>query len=108
MALSNAIKGAPRPSQLITWTRDNANSTPEDLTGATITATIRRTGSATSEALTGAFVITDGPEGQFRWDYSTADVAVEGAHQVQFIATFGSSPTPAKTKISAWFVEDSL
>lgn len=108
MALSNAIKGAKRPSQPITWTRGDASNTPEDLTGATITATIRRAGTTTSEALTGTFVVTDGAAGEFRWDYSSADVAAEGAHQVQFTATFGSNPTPAKTMIEAWFVEDSL
>ena len=39
MALAHAVAGATRPSQVITWTRDDG--TAEDLTGATITGKIR-------------------------------------------------------------------
>lgn len=106
MALANAIQGAKRPSQSITWTRED--DTPEDLTGATITAKIFRHNTSTSGDVTGAFVVTSAAAGVFRWDYSTADVATAGSHKVQFTATFGGSPTPAKTKVSKWVVESSI
>jgi len=108
MALSPAIQGAKRPSQSITWTRDDSADTAENLTGATITAEILREGELTSEDVTGSFVITNAASGVFRWDYSTADVAEPGTHRVQFTATFSETPTVAKTLIEAWTVEPSL
>lgn len=106
MALASAVQNGKRPSQLISWTREDGNA--ETLTGATITAKIRRQGQGSSEDLTGTFTVTDGANGIFRWDYSTADVATAGQHRVQFTATFGSSPTPAKTFIAEWTVKESL
>ena len=106
MALARAIQGAKRPSQTITWTRED--DTPEDLTGATITARIRRQGQGTSEDVTGTFTVTDGDGGEFRWDYSDDDVEIAGEHRVQFTATFESGPTPAKTFVADWIVEESL
>lgn len=103
MALSHAIAGADRPSQVITWTRDD--DTPEVLTGATLTGTIRnRLGVVRSIA--GTLTVTDGDAGEFRWDYASGDVATAGRYQVQFTATFGTSPTVAKTYISAWLVSE--
>lgn len=106
MALAKAVAGAKRPSQVVTWQREDG--TNEDLTGATITAKIRRQGQGASTDLTGTFTVTDGAGGVFRWDYSDADVATAGQHVVQFTATFGSSPTPAKTFVAEWIVEESL
>ena len=108
MALARAIQGAKRPSQSITWTREDDSNTPEDLTGATITARIRRQGQGTSEDVTGAFTVIDGDGGEFRWDYSDDDVDIAGEHRVQFTATFESGPTPAKTFVADWIVEESL
>lgn len=106
MALAKAVAGGKRPSQLIMWTREDGNA--ETLTGATITGKIKRQGQGTSADLTGMFTVTDGAGGVFRWDYSTDDVATAGKHVVQFTATFGSSPTPAKTFVAEWIVEESL
>lgn len=107
MALASAVAGAKRPSQLITWTREN-DGVAETLTGATISAKIRRQGQGTSTDLTGTFTVTDGANGVFRWDYSSDDVATAGTHKVQFNAAFGSSPTPAKTFVVDWVVKESL
>lgn len=103
MALADAVQGALRPSQLITWLDEDDN--PLALTGATITAKIKRDGIWVSS--TGSFVLTDPANGVFRWDYSAADVATAGGFYVQFNAAFGSSPTPAKTYIARWRVHES-
>ena len=107
MALAKAVATGKRPSQLITWQREDGNGV-ETLTGATIAGKIRRQGQGSSDDLTGTFTVTDGANGVFRWDYSTADVATAGTHKVQFTATFGSDPTPAKPFISEWVVKESL
>lgn len=108
MALVHAIQGSRRPSQMITWLRDDENETAEDLTGATLSGIIQREGETTGVAITGTLSVTDGEAGEFRWDYSTDDVAVAGMHRVQFSAAFGDNPTPAKTMVSAWMVKASL
>lgn len=107
MGLANAIVAAKRPSQLITWTRFS-DGTPEDLTGATLTGKLRLYQQATSQAIAGTLTVTDAVNGVFRWDYADADVAVAGEHRVQFMATFGSNPTPAKTFTETWTVKESL
>lgn len=106
MALASAVAGARRPSQLITWMREDGNA--ETLTGATITAKIRRQNQGTSSDSTGTFTVTDGANGIFRWDYSADDVATVGTHKVQFNAAFGGDPTPAKTFVADWVVKESL
>lgn len=104
MALSDAIQGAKRPSQLITWTDEDG--VPADLTGATITARITRSGVTT--ASDGAFVLTSAATGVFRWDYGTTDVTTAGKFTVQFTATFASGTTPARTMAHQWTVQASI
>ena len=104
MPLADAVQGATRPAQLITWYRDD--DTPEDLTGATLTGLVRRDNVV--EAITGDLTVTDGTGGVFRWDYSTEDVAIAGRHEVQFNAAFASGQTPAKTFVASWTVRASL
>lgn len=104
MALADAIQGATRPSQLITWKDQDGNVF--DLTGATITARIKRERASSGAASDGTFTVTDAANGVFRWDYSANDVAVSGHYEVQFNAAFGSNPTPAKTFISKWKVNE--
>ena len=106
MALSNAIKGALRPSQPITWTRNDEDATPEDLTGATLSGWIRRQNATEDVAITGALVVTNATAGAFRWDYSASDVSVAGLHYVKFVATFADAPTPAKTEWTHWEVRE--
>lgn len=106
MALASAIKGAKRPSQLITWSDDDGSVF--DLTGATITARIRNQSSRTVVDSDGSFVITSAASGVFRWDYGTVDVSTAGSYEVQFTAAFGASPTPARTMLASWSVLESI
>jgi hypothetical protein len=108
-ALYNALQGANHDGYDITWTRDD--TTPEDLTSATITAKIQAyvggttTGSPTSS--TGTFTVTGAPGGNFHWAPSLTDVATAGTYVVQFIATYGDA-TVAKTYPAPWTVVQSL
>lgn len=90
---------------LPTWYREGT-TTPEDLTGATLTGLIRV--GSTTRAITGTLTVTDATGGVFRWDLSAADVADKGRLEVQFNAAFGSGQTPAKTFRADWYVEAAL
>jgi hypothetical protein len=102
MALASAVAGATRPSQTITWTR--GDNTAENLTGATITGTITSKATGLTRAIAGTLVIDDADDGVFIWNYHADDVATAGHYLVKFTATFGSTPTPAKTIKTAWFI----
>lgn len=86
MALATAVAGARHTGQTITWTR--ANGTAHDLTGATLTGTIRNEVAGTVVAITGTLTPTSATEGIFTWAYSAADVATAGRYVVQFKATY--------------------
>ncbi len=105
MSLPNAIQGALRPSLLISWMETGTN-TPIDLTGATLTGFMQC--GNTTVAIAGVLTVTDAPGGVFRWDLAAADVAETGRFQVQFVATYASNPTPAKTFVMGWLVERAL
>jgi hypothetical protein len=105
MALAQAVAGGLRPSQTITWTREDG--TPEDLTGATITGKLLNLASGETRAIAGALTVTDADAGQFRWDYAAGDV-VAGAYNVQFTADFGAAPSPARTFSASWDVAPAL
>lgn len=102
MALEPAVEGAKRPSQVITWTDQDGNAF--DLTNATITARITNLQTGESANSDGAFILTDAPNGGFRWDYGTNDVATSGKFAVQFTAVFSSGVTPARTIKENWTV----
>ena len=105
MSLPDWVRGARRPSMLVTWYQ-NGMTTPEDLTGATLSGYIQD--GTTTTAITGDLAVTDGESGVFRWDFSEADVDHVGKLRVQFVATFGSGQTPAKTFVTEWLVRSSL
>lgn len=107
MALPMAIKGGTRPSPLITWYQDNT-TTPETLTGATLTGFIYRGSGQDTVAIEGNLTVIDGPGGIFRWDLDAADVAEAGNFYVQFVATFASGQSPAKTFATRWRVAEAL
>jgi hypothetical protein len=107
MGLANAVKGSLRPSQSITWTREGLN-TPEPLTGATLTGQLRNSDTQVTRAIAGTLTVTDGANGVFTWAYDAADVAEAGLFDVQFTAAFGTSPTPARTVVGKWTVEEAL
>lgn len=106
MSLPKAVQGGTRPSVEITWYREDSTD-PEPLTDATITGFIKRT-DEDAVAIAGDIVVTDGPNGVFRWDLHADDVAVAGTHYVQFVATFPSGQSPAKTFSTKWVVSESL
>lgn len=105
MSLPNAIQGALRPTLEITW-YETGTTTPVDLTGATLSGFIDA--GAMVAAIAGVLSVVDGPNGIFRWALAAADVASAGMLQVQFVASYGSAPTPAKTFVASWLVERSL
>lgn len=107
MALAAAIKGAKRPSQTITWTR--ADGTAEDLSGATLTGYIRNQRTGETRAIDGDLTLVTAASGIFEWAYGDNDVSEAGEDfEVQFVASFASAPTPAKTRTTSWTVYDGL
>lgn len=106
MALANAVQGALRPSQEITWLRDGSGG-PEDLTGATLTGWISPHKCDPPVAITGTLTVIDAQAGIFRWDYASADLSIPGTHLVQITAAFGAGATPARTFLTEWTVQTS-
>lgn len=104
-SLPRWVEGAERPSLLITWYREGT-TTPEDLTGATLTGFIRA--DEATRVIVGTLTITSAANGIFRWDLDTADVVDVGSVVVQFVATFASGQTPAKTFTVSWYFEAAL
>lgn len=104
--LADALQGAKRPSQLITWTDQDGNAV--DLTGATVTARLRNVMTREATAADGVFTVTSAAAGVFRWDYGTTDVATAGNFTVQFTAAFGSGTTPTRTLKEEWTVHEAL
>ncbi|HXJ47812.1 MAG TPA: hypothetical protein VNF91_01470, partial [Candidatus Acidoferrum sp.] len=54
------------------------NNVPFDLSSSTVTANMRLLGSATLKVNAAAAVITNGPAGQVRYDWSAGDVDTAG------------------------------
>ena len=106
MALAQAIQDSLRPSQIITWTR--GDGTAENLTDATLTGKIRDNVTGVVRDIAGALTVTDATAGVFTWAYHADDVADAGKFMVQFKATFGDDPTPARTIASEWFVYEAF
>lgn len=106
MSLPGVIQGSLRPSLQLTWLRKDT-TTPEDLSDATISGTLRLRHSTELRAIAGALHVTDGPNGVFQWDLDALDVATPGLYAVEFTATYASGPTPGKTFESTWRVSAS-
>lgn len=105
MALAPAIQNALRPAQEITWA--DVDGTPLNLTGSTITGKIRDRLGAVRD-IAGTLELTDAASGVFTWNYHADDVGTAGNFTVQFTATFGTAPSPAKTLMAEWIVYLSL
>ena len=106
MALANAVQGARRPGQLITWKREDG--TAEPLTGATLTGVIRSRTSGVGRAIAGSLTPTDAAAGVFLWEYAAADVFEAGHFDVQFTASFATGITPARSFTERWTVFEAL
>src|SRR6266496_2850121 len=102
MALQQGIVGSRHTGQQVTWTR--TDGTPQDLTGATLTGTIREVSSGVSRAIAGALTVspTNPAGGIFTWGYAAADL-VAGVYEVQFIATYADTLAD-KTEPESWTV----
>lgn len=101
MALANAFEGAIHTAQTITWT--DADGNPQDLTGATLSGTLKPDGGSL-RAIAGDLDITDAEAGTFTWTYGAADV-VTGYYRVQFKATYAGG-TYDLTHVQIWRVYD--
>lgn len=101
MALADAVQGATRTTQEITWSRDDG--TAYDLTGATITGRMRNLTTGASRAISGTLEVTDADSGIFTWTYAAGDVATAGVYEVQFKATFSGGAYDL-TLAASWLV----
>lgn len=106
MALVDAVQDGLRPSQRLTWV--DASGVAVDLTGATLSGIIRSRATGSARVIAGTLSITDATGGVFTWEYDAADVVDAGLFDVQFVASYSSGLTPAKTFVSVWAVRESL
>lgn len=106
MGLAPAIAGATRPSQQITWL--DGDSSPVNLTGATITGKIKNKNSGQTRDVTGTLTVTSGSGGVFTWTYDDDDVATAGIYNVQFTASYGEEPSPMRSIIATWHVMEKI
>jgi len=95
MALETAIEGGRHTAQSITFAR--ADDATQNLTGATLTGTIRNLRTGVEQAITGMLAVTVAATGTFTWAYSAADVLTAGDYHVQFTATYGDGSSDRST-----------
>jgi hypothetical protein len=107
MNLTTVAAGSLRPSIYSTWTHAD-NTTPEDLTNASLSGWIKDLATAEVRAIVGDLVVTDAANGVFRWDFAEADVEDSGQFEVQFSATWNTDPTPGRTIVGDWEIAESI
>jgi hypothetical protein len=107
MNLTTIAQGSLRPSISQTWTHAD-NTTPEDLTNASLSGWIKDLATAEVRAIVGDLVVTDAANGVFRWDFAEADVEDSGQFEVQFSATWNTDPTPGRTIVGDWEIAESI
>lgn len=92
MALPNAVEDELGRIVTITWLKEGT-TTPEILTGATITGIIETLPGPTytRRAIAGMLTVTVGASGIFTWTLAAADTITAGKYTVQFVATFSAS-----------------
>lgn len=108
MLLAQAVAGALAPGQEFPWVyEDQATGAMlpiADLTGATISGTLRPRDTRIERAIAGALSVVDGPAARVRWEYAAADV-VGGYYDVRFKADMPGIPTPHISFWTPWYVE---
>lgn len=104
MALQDAVVGATRRGQQITWTDADGNA--ENLTGATMTGRILDLSTGQGRAIAGTLALVTAASGVFSWAYDANDVNQAGEFEVQFIATIGGAAH--KSFAYAWTVHKAL
>jgi hypothetical protein len=105
VAISDAVEGEVGRVLSITW-RQQGTTTPETLTGGTITGKIRAGPGPdyADTAIAGTLTVTDGANGIFTWTLAAGDTDTPGLYQVQFQAVVSSKTL--KTFFSPWAVHD--
>jgi hypothetical protein len=101
MALETAIEGGRHTAQSITFAR--ADDATQNLTGATLSGTIKNIRTGVERAITGTLALGTPASGIFTWTYSAGDL-VAGDYQVQFVATYGDA-TVDRSVWSNWTVQ---
>lgn len=105
MALADAVQGARRRGQAITWL--NADGEPVDLTGLSLTGRLRSYATGDQRDVDGELEVTNPSAGEFTWAYGVNDVGDAGTFQVQFIGTDGEG-LQEKTFLADWVVAPAL
>ena len=110
MALADAVEGSVRGGQIFTVGVDDGKGglTPTDVTGSTITGSMRAIDQNTpTRAMDSTFMpigTTGQPDqGDVRWDYAATDL-IPGTHNLVFTFTFSAGATPLKTFRARWYV----
>ena len=102
MALADAVVGARKVGQTITWT--DADGTALDITGVTLTAVRKNLDTGLVTAITGTLdPAIDPTNGVFSWTYTALDVVEAGRFLVQFTATWPDT-LKARSLSEDWFV----
>ena len=104
MALPKAMQGEVGRQITVTWYKEGG-TTPEDLTGLTLTGRIETTPGPTFtvRAISGALAVLVGTAGTFTWTWNATDTASAGVFTVMVIATLGGSNL--RTFRERWEVE---
>lgn len=82
------IKQASLPTVTFVWPLTDGH-TPDDLTGFTITATMRNVDSRAVTAVSGTFAVVDGATRTCTWSMSAGDTGTAGAYEVTLRAADG-------------------
>ncbi len=104
MALPKIMEGEVGRQLTLTWYKEGS-TTPEDLTGLTITGRIE-TGPGPAyvvRAISGALAVLVGTAGTFTWTLNATDTATADTYKVIFIATLAG--TNLRTFKERWIVE---
>jgi hypothetical protein len=103
MGIPTIVQNSRYLSTTLTWQDKSGNIL--DLTGATITGTIKDKETGNTVAITGTLDASANPTlGQFVWQMSAVDVENWGLFLVMFTATFGA--LPEKTFEEEWVIKE--
>lgn len=87
MSLPRAVQGARHTAVALVWA--DPMGTPQDLSGAELSGTLRNIETDETAAIDGDLTITDAAAGAFAYQYGPGDVAAAGTYEVQFTAAYG-------------------
>jgi hypothetical protein len=105
MGLNRAIEGARHVGQDVYWVR--GDSTIPDLTGATLTGTIKDRSGNERTIESSRLTVTDATGGRFTWTYNDPEVEIVGSFTVRFKATYGDGSYELSDP-ETWIVEPAV